>query len=318
MNSSSTTVVHRRTEADPRTSMNRAATRTKKRERKQRVVARRATRLRRAAKGVRKTPAKPGRNRRRHAGEGNLLNSKALNNLKVCVVDGNMTRGRANVIDDDDEDEESIVPNCREHSDDNVGFPSPVRPCSTLLSQHPRRWCCCCVVVLLLFRWLLLMVVLRLPSPSPLVPCSLSSVLVSLLLLPLLSVVAAAVVAMLAVVGRCCQHLAVGGLGKVHKGGILPLEVGTRVMCRWRDCKYHPVKVIERRKTSYGGPNDYEYYVHYTEFNRRLDEWVKLDQLDLSSVETVVDEKVEDKVWHAGYLHIKGKLIAPTNFRISL
>lgn len=31
--------------------------------------------------------------------------------------------------------------------------------------------------------------------------------------------------------------------------------------------------------------------------NRRLDEWVKLDQLDLESVETVVDEKVEDKVW---------------------
>ncbi|KAL2893008.1 Histone acetyltransferase of the MYST family 1 [Bienertia sinuspersici] len=30
--------------------------------------------------------------------------------------------------------------------------------------------------------------------------------------------------------------------------------------------------------------------------NRRLDEWVKLDQLDLDSVEAVVDEKVEDKV----------------------
>jgi histone acetyltransferase MYST1 len=30
--------------------------------------------------------------------------------------------------------------------------------------------------------------------------------------------------------------------------------------------------------------------------NRRLDEWVKLEQLDLSSVEAVVDEKVEDKV----------------------
>ena len=30
--------------------------------------------------------------------------------------------------------------------------------------------------------------------------------------------------------------------------------------------------------------------------NRRLDEWVKLEQLDLDSVETVVDEKVEDKV----------------------
>ena len=30
--------------------------------------------------------------------------------------------------------------------------------------------------------------------------------------------------------------------------------------------------------------------------NRRLDEWVKLEHLDLDSVETVVDEKVEDKV----------------------
>ncbi|KAL0314244.1 UNVERIFIED_CONTAM: Histone acetyltransferase of the MYST family 1 [Sesamum angustifolium] len=80
------------------------------------------------------------------------------------------------------------------------------------------------------------------------------------------------------------------------KSAILPLEVGTRVNCRWRDGKFHPVKVIERRKLPAGGPNDYEYYVHYTEFNRRLDEWVKLEQLDLSSVETDVDEKVEDKV----------------------
>ena len=46
----------------------------------------------------------------------------------------------------------------------------------------------------------------------------------------------------------------------------LPLEVGTRVMCRWRDQKPHPVKVIERRKSSsYSSPADYEYYVHYTE-----------------------------------------------------
>ncbi|CAI0395857.1 unnamed protein product [Linum tenue] len=83
---------------------------------------------------------------------------------------------------------------------------------------------------------------------------------------------------------------------KERRGSTLPLEVGTRVMCRWRDSKYHPVKVIERRKVSYSGVSDYEYYVHYTEFNRRLDEWVKLDQLDLDSVEAVVDEKVEDKV----------------------
>ncbi|KAG8497072.1 hypothetical protein CXB51_008346 [Gossypium anomalum] len=72
---------------------------------------------------------------------------------------------------------------------------------------------------------------------------------------------------------------------KKRRSGILPLEVGTRVMCRWRDGKYHPVKVIERRKLQSAEP-----------INRRLDEWVKLEQLDLDSVETVVDEKVEDKV----------------------
>ncbi|XP_057974572.1 histone acetyltransferase of the MYST family 1-like isoform X1 [Malania oleifera] len=83
---------------------------------------------------------------------------------------------------------------------------------------------------------------------------------------------------------------------KKRKACVLPLEVGTRVMCRWRDGKFHPVKVIERRRLQTGGPNDYEYYIHYTEFNRRLDEWVKLEQLDLNSVETVIDEKVEDKV----------------------
>lgn len=52
---------------------------------------------------------------------------------------------------------------------------------------------------------------------------------------------------------------------KKRRSSMLPLEVGTRVMCRWRDGKYHPVKVIERRRMPYGGPNDYEYYVHYTE-----------------------------------------------------
>ncbi|CAM8929296.1 unnamed protein product [Rhodiola kirilowii] len=83
---------------------------------------------------------------------------------------------------------------------------------------------------------------------------------------------------------------------KKRKTEAVALEVGTKVLCRWRDNKYHPVKVIERRKVNNAGSSEYEYYVHYTEFNRRLDEWVKLDQLDLDSVITEVDEKVEDKV----------------------
>ena len=54
-------------------------------------------------------------------------------------------------------------------------------------------------------------------------------------------------------------------VAKKRKASMLPLEVGTRVLCRWRDNKYHPVKVIERRKLPGSGANDYEYYVHYTE-----------------------------------------------------
>lgn len=54
-------------------------------------------------------------------------------------------------------------------------------------------------------------------------------------------------------------------LSRKRRFGMLPLEVGTRVMCRWRDGKYHPVKVIERRKIHVDGVSDYEYYVHYTE-----------------------------------------------------
>ncbi|KAJ1699574.1 hypothetical protein LUZ63_008086 [Rhynchospora breviuscula] len=83
--------------------------------------------------------------------------------------------------------------------------------------------------------------------------------------------------------------------GRSSASSALPLEVGTKVMCRWRDQKMHPVKVIERRKVPHGGAGDYEYYVHYTEFNRRLDEWVKLEQLDLDTMENDVDEKVDDK-----------------------
>ncbi|KAF8404521.1 hypothetical protein HHK36_009406 [Tetracentron sinense] len=76
-----------------------------------------------------------------------------------------------------------------------------------------------------------------------------------------------------------------------RKADVLPFKVGMRVSCRWRDGKFHPVKIIERRKVHDGGPNDYEYYVHYTEFDRRLDEWVKLEQLGLDSVENVAEKE---------------------------
>ena len=43
------------------------------------------------------------------------------------------------------------------------------------------------------------------------------------------------------------------------------------VMCRWRDGQLHRADVVERR-TSEADPSKYEYYVHYQNFNKRLDE----------------------------------------------
>ena len=54
----------------------------------------------------------------------------------------------------------------------------------------------------------------------------------------------------------------------------LHMDIGTRVQCRWRDGSLYPVRVIERRPAGDTKgvpiPEEYEYYVHYEQFNRRL------------------------------------------------
>eukprot|EP00898_Chlorokybus_atmophyticus_P005945 jgi/Chlat1/6351/Chrsp44S05901 len=72
-----------------------------------------------------------------------------------------------------------------------------------------------------------------------------------------------------------------------------PLDVGTKLQCKWRDGKYHQVRIIERRKLPIS--NEHEYYVHYTEFNRRLDEWVRAESFSLNSIETEENDKADDK-----------------------
>jgi histone acetyltransferase MYST1 len=115
-----------------------------------------------------------------------------------------------------------------------------------------------------------------------------------------------------------------------HQTGLLPLDVGTLVDCKWRDGEYYTARVIERRvaaefasgrgggggdamETEAAGgsgpgaaaaaaaakkaaaaapldpsipPTGYEYYVHYLKFNRRMDEWVGVDSMDLATVDT--------------------------------
>lgn len=54
----------------------------------------------------------------------------------------------------------------------------------------------------------------------------------------------------------------------------LPLEVATHLECKWRDGKFYPARIIERRKVD-GSADEYEYYVHY-----RKCEWHCRPRLD--------------------------------------
>jgi histone acetyltransferase MYST1 len=55
-------------------------------------------------------------------------------------------------------------------------------------------------------------------------------------------------------------------------------KLGDRLQCRWRNAtrQDHPCEIIEIRFNEESQKN--EYYVHYLEFNRRLDEWVTADR----------------------------------------
>ena len=54
-----------------------------------------------------------------------------------------------------------------------------------------------------------------------------------------------------------------------------PIAIGTRLRCEWRDGEMRECEVLERR----GSGESSEYYVHFVDFNRRLDEWVQPGRL---------------------------------------
>lgn len=41
----------------------------------------------------------------------------------------------------------------------------------------------------------------------------------------------------------------------------MPLEVNSRLECKWRDGNYYPARIVERRQNP--NTNEWEYYVHY-------------------------------------------------------
>lgn len=77
------------------------------------------------------------------------------------------------------------------------------------------------------------------------------------------------------------------------------VEIGERYMINWRNGQKQAGDIIDRRalkkvKIDFNGSSsssgsssnelvaaDYEYYVHFPNFDRRMDEWVMLDKVDL-------------------------------------
>jgi GNAT superfamily N-acetyltransferase len=69
-----------------------------------------------------------------------------------------------------------------------------------------------------------------------------------------------------------------------------PLELGTKAPCRWRNDEVQECEIIDRRLRP--GTQTYEYYVHYSSFNRRLDEWVLFERFDLDALVKAERKKV--------------------------
>lgn len=72
-----------------------------------------------------------------------------------------------------------------------------------------------------------------------------------------------------------------------------PLEIGTKAPCRWRNEDMQECEIIERRKRP--GTSTYEYYVHYSSFNRRLDEWVGFERFDVEALLRAEKKKMARK-----------------------
>lgn len=74
------------------------------------------------------------------------------------------------------------------------------------------------------------------------------------------------------------------------------IELGERYMVAWRNGQKHPGDIIEIRPLKSGKDSssdeksvdddisNFEYYIHFPNFDRRLDEWVTIDRIDLHTV----------------------------------
>ena len=88
-----------------------------------------------------------------------------------------------------------------------------------------------------------------------------------------------------------------------------PLTANNFLVVRYRDGSHRLAKIIETSaKVPKGGSSDtkeYAYYVHYVDFNRRMDEWIQPDRIIMLPSEANVLELAKQN----GHSNIQGNLV---------
>eukprot|EP01137_Pigoraptor_chileana_P002363 Opistho-2@41105 len=69
-----------------------------------------------------------------------------------------------------------------------------------------------------------------------------------------------------------------------------PRQIGTKMLVKWKDA-WRQAEILEVRQTE---GDRFDYYVHYIGYNRRLDEWVAEDRVDVDSAESALKPSVQE------------------------
>jgi histone acetyltransferase MYST1 len=95
-----------------------------------------------------------------------------------------------------------------------------------------------------------------------------------------------------------------------------PLSLGHCMIVQYRDGSHRLAKIIERNGVKgVTNDNDWQYYVHYHDFNRRMDEWVKVPRIiSYPSIANIADKKRKELEKKHGH----GAAIKPSDSNASL
>jgi histone acetyltransferase MYST1 len=78
-----------------------------------------------------------------------------------------------------------------------------------------------------------------------------------------------------------------------------PLDIGAFLVVKYRDGSHRLAKIIEKSKRCKDKAEIWSYYVHYPDFNRRMDEWISVERIVLLPSEaSIFGDKFKKNILH--------------------